>query len=244
MADKISDTYILSIDFFYDFLAFLNYIFKQPIKRTLTGNISRYDISALSDIFRNGERLKFMDEEKRWPVRSENEVTYLTQIKITAEMLQLIYKRKKELRLSKNGNAFLFHLQPQFQYRAMVLSYWYQVNWEYFTSRQNESVFQKNLNYILKYFLSQRDKWIEFRPFCQSLKDYFHLENQYMHDQSDPDFNIRLDVHYDLIERNLKLFGCVETEEAKDELGIDDIIRFRSTAVGLWVYEEALKQPF
>jgi len=240
--NSITEQRLLSVDFFTDFLSFLRYCSHTPIKKTATSNISRADIAALSDLFRNGARLKFMDEEKRWPVRTETEVPYLTQIKFIAEALYLTYNRKGELRLSKNGGAYLESLTLHQQYRAMVFAYWNKINWEYFTPRSTLHVYQQNLNYILDYLISRKNEWIDFTSFYRSLKDYFQTHTTQAYEHSDPDFDARLDVQYGVIERNFKLFGCVETEEAKDDFGITTIGRFRSTDIGLWIFTERLNE--
>lgn len=241
-AINITNDQILAVDYFYDFITFIKYLSSQSIQRTITGNISRFDIEALSDLFKNGERLKYLNREMGWKVRSENDVMYLQQIKVTAEVMYLTYKRKNRLLLSKSGRYFLANLEPKMQYEQMVLWFWNRVNWEYTSPGRSTAVIQNNQRSIWRSLYHKNNEWINFKTFCLALKDYLGLKVQ-VDNNINSDFDLMLDVRYGLFERNLKLFGCVETEMTKDEYGFDEIKQFRSTAIGLYMYREGLK-PF
>lgn len=233
----------LSIDYFYDFLQFLQYVDHKGCARTVTGNISRKSIDELSRVFRNGKQLQFMDEEMKWKVRSENECYYLNQIRVTAEAMYCIYKRKNNFFLSKNGKGFLTTLEPYQQHEHMVLWFWNRVNWKYFSPGKMTSVLQKNQIFIWNYLLQKSEDWIDFSVFCQSLKTYFHQEDTYNHSYN-ADHELHLDIQYGLLERNLKRFGCVEADYQNGENIWDKkLIRFRSTNLGLHLYAKGI-QPF
>jgi len=234
---------VLSVDYFYDFLQFLHYVDQGGCARTATGNISRKSINDLSHVFRNGKQLQFMDEKMKWKVRSENECYYLNQIRITAEAMYCIYKRKNNFFLSKNGKGFLINIEPYQQYEHMVLWFWNRVNWEYFSPGKMTSVLQKNQMFIWNYLLQKSEEWIDFSVFCQSLKTYFHQEDIY-NQSYDPNHELHLDIQYGLLERNLKRFGCIEADYQKSENIWDrKLVRFRSTKLGIKLYAKGI-QPF
>ncbi len=128
--DPNTDPY--SIPFFHDFMLFLGRLKERQIKRTVTGTISLIDIQSLLTQFNQQERI---EEYKKygWHLRREEELQFLTQIKIIAEVMYLTYNRKGFLYLSKNGQGFLKNINSLTQYQNMVLHYWYRVNWGYFT---------------------------------------------------------------------------------------------------------------
>lgn len=243
----------LAVDYFSDFLQFLNSIKEKPIQRTATGNITLAEIAALSQKFRQGKQLQFLDEKMGWKIRTETECQYLHQMRVTAECMYIIYKRRGQFLLSKHGKAYLENLKPTEQYDQMILWFWNRVNWEYFSPGRVTAVLQKHQHDIWKSLFQAGDSWIEFKPFCQALKLYLRLEDFYKSDQQyehaegyDPNFSLYLDIRYGLIERNLKRFGCVETVLEKGQGKYDwhdEIIRFRSTNLGLRLYELGL-EPF
>lgn len=245
--DKDYDKDIEEVDFFQDFITFLHYLEKQPIKRTITGNISLNDIANLQPLFR--EQKVFTEHKKYgWSIRTETEIEFLTQIKIIAEVMHLTYKRKNKLLLSKNGKAFLQNLEPVSQYKNMVLSYWREVSWSYIHPGrfiQEEAIadiFQYEQNLFWDTLLKNGDKWIDFVTFCKSLKEYLHLGKFYEDAYGMDDFELMLDIEYGLIERNIGRFGCVESEWGMGDHGIKRIMRFRPTNLGLWMFSEALNR--
>lgn len=65
---EITDNQVLAVDYFHDFLEFVKYLREKPILRTATGNISKAEIEALSKVFRQGEKLIFIEKEFGWKV--------------------------------------------------------------------------------------------------------------------------------------------------------------------------------
>src|SRR3990167_2646818 len=89
---------VINNNFFHDFIVFLKYLEQKPIKRTVTGNISLADIFSLQKQFHQQE---IFSEYKKynWNIRSERQIEFLSKIKIIAESMRLIYKRKGYLML-------------------------------------------------------------------------------------------------------------------------------------------------
>jgi len=227
-------------DFFHDFFVFLKYLEQKPIKRTITGNISLADISALQKQFRQQRVFKEF-KEYGWKINSERVVEFLTQIKTIAEVMYVTYKRKDKLLLSKNGKSYLHDIDSLTQYWNMVLHYWNRVNWEYFNPSPEINrvsvinVLQKNQVIVWNAFLRKGNQWLDFEAFCQTLKVHFKLDDYY---KNLDDFSYYLDIEYGIFKRNLLLFGCIECEEEKDKYDFERIIRFRPTKLGLYMFEK------
>ena len=238
------------VDFFHDFILFLKHLQKQPIKRTLTGKISLSDIKSLILKFKQQETIEEF-QHFGWKLRREEELEFLEQIKIIAEMMSVTYKRKGYYGLSKKGKAFLTKLKPIEQYRDMVLHFWYKVNWGYF-SRIGKDIngvnlaekLQQHQNLIWKTLLAKGTDWLDYKLFCQSLSDYLHLDDYFINtyaqnNKEDPDFD------YELFYKNIVRFGCVELEVKHGKTKWDKkIVRFRSTNLGLYAYHKALTENF
>ncbi len=251
------DTYSLtaeeveSIDFFHDFMAFLHRLYEQPIRRTSTGNISLKDIQPLLEKLKTTK--EHIDDYKKhgWRLHTEDELKTLQQIKILSEMMHLTYKRKGKLFLSKNGQGFLKNLTPIEQYKQMILYYWYRVNWDYFSGMRRVdsvsliNVLQENQNKIWHSLLNKDTQWIDYKKFCFSLRDYFHLQPFLEHPTFEPDDELFSDIEYALFGKNLLLFNCVEVEEAPGKYDWQtEIVRFRSTRIGLYLYQKALYENY
>lgn len=72
-AFEISNEQVLEVDYYYDFMQFLEYVLKNGIKRTATGNISLNNINELSKRFKNGKALEFLDEYGGGPESFNNQ---------------------------------------------------------------------------------------------------------------------------------------------------------------------------
>lgn len=231
-------------NFFVDFIAYLQYIEKQPIGMTATGMISISKITPLLDSFKQRDRFDDFDKFG-WKMRQEHDLEFLSQIKIIAEVMNVTYKRKGEIRLSKNGHGYLHNIDPLTQYINMVLFYWNRVNWEYFSpSREvnRETVIgtlQKNQKIIWTMFGQNTNEWIDFKIMADRLRDILNLKRFYT-GEFDTDFSCYLNIRYGLFWKNLVLFGCVEVEEKEDENKIIDISRFRITTLGESMFSKGL----
>lgn len=231
-----ADDAIESIDFYHDFIAFLRRLNNLPIKRTLTGNISLKDIeSLLKDLKTTRKRISEY-KEFGWKLRTEQELQTLEQIKILSEVMRLTYKRKGKLYLSKNGREFLKNLAPIQQYKQMILHYWHSVNWDFFYERRRikgltlNDILQDNQDKIWQALLYKGTQWIDYQKFCLALRDYFHLEPFFENPFFDPEKELFTNIEISLFTKNLLLFNCVELEKN----------RFRSTQVGLYLYQKML----
>lgn len=238
---EINDDQVLMVDYFHDFLEFLKSVSQKPIRRTTTGNISLAEIANLSKTFRQGKQLLFLNEEYGWKVRSEMDCQYLHQIRVTAEVMHLIYKRRDTFRLSKNGLGYLSNIGPVDQYQGMILWFWNRVNWQYFDPDKTTKVLQGNQTFIWQNLLRAGNEWLEFKPFCQALKISLGLDRFYEKEELDPDFMLYLNIRHGLL-KYLILFGCVEIETKKGEHSWqDELVRFRSTNLGLHLYKAGLE---
>ncbi len=244
----ISEEEVQAVDFFHDFIIYLSYLDNNPIKRTITGNISLKDIQEMSKLFREQE---VFEEYKKfgWKITTEPQIQFLTQIKIIAEVMRLTYKRKGKVLLSKNGKGYLQNINATTQYWSMVLYFWKRVNWTYFTPTKevNElsvvDILQEKQNIIWQALLKKGENWIDFSVLCQTLKNYFHL-HPYYYDETHGGFFLHLDMELALIKRNLALFGCIEYEEEKTEHMLERIIRIKPTKIGLFMFSKALYESY
>lgn len=248
---SITNKNVESIDFFHDFIAFLKRLEQRPIKRTVTGNISLRDIESLFSQLKTTRPIIKEYNEFGWRLQSEDDLQTLKQIKIIAEVMYLTYKRKRLLLLTKNGQRFIKNLAAIQQCTEMVLHYWYRVNWDYFTygrvangTTLNE-VLQKNQSKLWQSLLHKGNTWIEYRKFCNALRDYFNLQPFLESPYSDPDDELYSDIHFNLFRKNLLLFGCVEIEEGRGKYEWQkEIVRFRPTPLGLYVFYKALYENY
>lgn len=248
---SVPNTSPYTVPFFHDFMLVLMRLDKQPIKRTVTGNISLSDIKELLQQFKQQERI---EEYKKygWHLRREEELQFLTQIKIIAEVMYLTYNRKGFLHLSNSGKAYLKNIEPLIQYQNMVLHYWFRVNWGYFTSGGrviSEMNFAEKLQHVqkdvLRALLKKGEIWQDYKQFCLSLRDYFQLA-PYIRDSYDTEHNLFFHICLILFDRNLLQLGCVEVmEEANKKNHWDkNIIKFRPTQLGLYVFHKALFENY
>ncbi|MGI8420276.1 MAG: hypothetical protein ACR2LN_06590 [Candidatus Levyibacteriota bacterium] len=247
----INNAQVQSIDFFHDFIAFLNWLSEKPIKRTITGNISLRDIGLLLPQLRTIQSV--IDDHKKfnWRLHSEQELQTLTQIKVIAGNMYLIYRRKGTILLSKNGRGFLTNLSPVQQYEQMVLNYWYQVNWEYFTPSKTvkgqtlSELLQKKQNYFWSLFLQKGEQWIDYEKFCKTTRDYFNLHEYFDDAYLGADYELYSDIDFTLFYKNLVLFGCVETEVTSTQREWERKIKqFHSTPVGLNLFNKAVHENY
>ncbi|NTU46504.1 hypothetical protein HGA88_02665 [Candidatus Roizmanbacteria bacterium] len=240
--DKLLLQAIDNNDFFHDFIVFLKYLEEQPIKRTVTGNISLADIAALQKRFRQ-QRIFEQFKEFNWKINSERVVEFLTQIKIIAEAMYVTYKRRDKLILSKNGRGYLHNIDATTQYLNMVIHYWKRVNWDYFSPSPYKekisvmNILQENQDIIWEAISRKGEEWIDFDTFCHTLKAYFHLDTFY---NKDNEYSYHLDIEYGLLKKNLVRFGCVEFKEEADKYNFKRIVQFRATKLGLFVFQSRL----
>lgn len=243
-ATKSPDPY--QIPFFFDFMLFLKYLEEHPIKRTAKGNISLYDIQQLKPLLK--EQNKLQEHEKYgWKITSESNLQFLTQIKIIASSLYLTYNRKGKLFLSKNGSGFLHNIDELTQYKNTVITYWKDINWEYFEYGSGIQPLQNKQNTIWQLLLKKGTDWIDFKTFCQILRLGLSLKYN-IPDKSDFDddtlyFTLYIDIYYGLFYRNLERFGCVEVLKKERNPGLDEPYSFRCTEIGLYMFKEALLNP-
>lgn len=238
-----------TVPFFHDFILFLKRLEQKPIRKTKAGNISLTDIQDFLTQCKQQERI---EEFKKygWSLRREEELDFLTQIKIIAGVMYLTYNRKDYLKLSKSGRGFLHNIDSTMQYSAMVLHYWYRVNWGYFTfgreiqGKSIESILQNNQTIIWKALLEKGSYWHDYRTFCFSLRDYFNL-HKHVADEHDEEYELLSEIHHVLFRKNLLRFGCVEAEEKKYKYDWHtEISRFRPTELGLRVFHKAVCENY
>ena len=238
-----------AVPFFHDFMLFLTRLSKQPVKQTATGAISLTDIRSLLPVFKQQETIKQF-KEYGWHLRREEELEFLTQIKIISELMHLIYKRKGYLHLSKNGKGFLNNLDPLDQYTNMVMYYWYRVNWGYFSHglRINDLNLAERLQqvqyHIWEALLSNGVNWQNYKSFCISLKEYFKLGPYFARDL-DIEYDMMFEINMALFRRNLIRLGCVEIVEKSFKYDWHlEIVKFRPTKLGLHVLSKALYENY
>lgn len=240
-----------SVDFFHDFIVFLKHLKKHPIQRTLIlGNISLHDITNLKQQFLYSTHTDEVRKEMDWQIRVEDDVEYLTQMKIIAEVMHLTYKRRRQLILSKNGSGYLDRLRPLEQYTEMVLHFWYRANWAYFNlgkeirGRTLTEILQDYQNNIWQIFLKNGEAWMDYRGFCLALETHLNLYEYFKDEYGDPQDNLLFDINLSLFRKNLLRFGIIEVEEGQKEKWKLNIKRFRPTPLGLHVFKKALCHNF
>jgi len=237
------------VAFFYDFMLFLNRLVEKPIKRTVTGAISLTDIKELLEKFKQQDRIQ---EYKKygWHLRREEELQFLVQMKIIAEVMYLTHKRKGYLYLSKSGKRLLKNIDTLTQYQNIVLNYWHRVNWEYFTSGKEvrdetlAKVLQNNQGSIWKALYTKGTEWIDYEKFCFSLLSYFRLDS-FLDNFHDKRHDLLFHIDLILFRRNLERLGCVEVEKKRGKYDFDkEIVRFHPTSLGLTAFHKALYEDF
>ena len=245
----VTNAEVNSIPFFHDFIIYLKYLEEKPIKLTATGNISLKDIHELSKRFKEQE---VFEEFKHfgWKITTEPQIQFLHQIKIIAKVMRLTYKNKSALSITKNGKEFLRNLSPLEQFKEMVLHYWHQVNWDYFTpTREIYGIsFTQRLQDVQESIwhalLNKGANWLDYSEFCKSVNLYFNF-TPYFEDYpyATPEEELKSEIRHVLFRRNLVLFGCVEIEE-KGKKWDAEIVRFRTTQPGLYVFQKALYESY
>lgn len=240
----------IKFPFFLILCFFLKRLNKKPIKRTLTGAISLSDIQDLIAEFKEQEQ--FEDYRKfSWRIHRADEFQFLQQIELIAEAMFLTYKRKGLLLLSKNGQGFVNNLESSDQFREMVLHYWYRFNWGYFfyfgkeINGQNlAEALQKHRKIIWKALLSKGVDWSDYKRFCQALYSRFHLED-FFKGETDLENKLQREIEWALFRYNLCQFGLIEIEEEQGKSKRDNqIVRFRSTPLGIYIFDKALNENY
>lgn len=238
------------IDFYHDFILFLKRLQIKPIKRTLTGTISLSDIKPLLGKFKDQRMIKEY-QKHGWKLRRDEELDFLEQIKAISEAMFLVYKRKKFLKLSKNGKGYLNNLVPIKQYEGMILHFWYKVNWGYFSLGKTikgvnlAEKLQQHQDLIWKALFIKGTDWIDYALFCQSLTDYLHLNEYFDSLYNNIKDEMLSDIRHALFRKNLIRMGCVEIEKKQDKnKWSSQIIRFKSTNLGLYAYHKALYKNY
>lgn len=241
----ITDTDVLAVDFFHDFLTFLALLKQHPIRRTATGNISLKAIDALLEKLKTVQPMRQHTKDMGWRLQREDEIQPLHMIRILADIMQLTRKSRDKLLLTKNGQAFLTNLPPTDQYKQLIQHYWYKANWPYFSAlgwvKENKIKFcetlQRNQATIWQMLLQKNTEWIEFQSFCESLRKSISLEPFLQESYSEPEDILSRYIDHILFQNNLLLFGCVEVETKQGKYDWEkDIVAFRSTKVGLAMY--------
>jgi hypothetical protein len=244
----VTDENIKKIDFYHDFITYLTRIQKNPIKRTATGNISLTDIKDIIGILKTARETIKEHREYNWTMRAENHLQSLTQIKITAHIMRLTQNRKGRIHLTKKGENYLTDLSPLRQYEQIVLTYWREVNWDYFSYNPevNEDtacmILQDNQENIWNSLLRKGQVWTEYLKFCDALTEYFHL-HQFLNDHYlDTDPYVKYyNIEHDLFQKNLLLFNCIQAEfEQSKKNRTPRLLRFKPTPLGLHLFTRAI----
>lgn len=239
---SITDNDMLAVDFFHDFIAFLKRLKDRPIKRTLTGNISLKDIEALLQELKTVQSIVREFYDMKWRLRSEDEIRPLRTIKVLAAIINLTRKNRDKLLLTKNGQEYLTKLSPVDQFKQLLQNYWYRFNWQYFAGFSEKQqtfaqILQMNQGYIWKKLSEKENEWIDYKTFCQTLRDEFNLRQFLEEPYSKPEETLYRRIQHILFEDNLVLFGCVETQTEQGKYKWEKVItRFRSTKIGLAMY--------
>lgn len=228
---------VMKVDFFHDFLLFLNSLKEDPVKLTATGNLS---IKSLEPLLKKLKTLKPIfkrNEEYGWKLRTEDEVRSLHLIRIMTDLMHLAYKKHDKLLISKNGKAFLTNLNRVDQFKQLFDYYKNRFNWAYYSYFKNDELLTKALQRqqerIWKLLKSNGAEWVDFKTFCKTLNEDLQLQ-QYLNDPySTPEEVLYSRIKSDLFYDPLALFGCVELETKEIDKWSEEIIRFRLTKIGL-----------
>ena len=244
--DLIAD--IKDVVFFQDFLAFLRYLERQPISKTVKGNISRKDIVSLADTMKCIKDRIAEYSKYDWKIVGEWQLKDIDKIKKIAEVMFLTYNRKEKLLLSKNGRGYINHNDRLIQYKEMVLHYFERLSWDYFHPSMDTrnsipflDVLQASQNILWRIFLSNGTKWIEFKQFQETLINNFCIDDCI---DSEDTYNgaYQADIEHGFL-RPLLEFGCIdtETEVISQRLEFTRITKFRPTNLGLYIFREEVE---
>lgn len=240
---SLTDGDVLAVDFFHDFLAFLNRLKERPIKRTEIGNVSLKDIEPLLQTLKTVKPVLDHTKEMGWKVRTEHEILTLNLIRIVADIMHLTYKKHDKLLLSKNGKGFLDKLAPVDQFSQLFDYYRQRLNWAYYTSFTEKqevlaNLLQKQQDHVWRLLAEKGTEWIDYQTFCKRLRDELGLKPFLQESYSTPEEILDRRINTILFSRILALFGCVELETKQIDKWNTAIIRFRLTKIGQAMLQE------
>lgn len=153
----------MEIDFFTDFLIFLKEAETRDLELTQMGNLKLKEINFFGETFKHDIYCRDDKGSIMWPIRSEEEVYYLQRIRQISSVMNLLYKRKGKLKLSKNGKRFL-GLEINDQYEQLVWWYCNRCKWDFGYCTLNKyfipipEIMQRNQALIWEYCLKNNDK--------------------------------------------------------------------------------------
>lgn len=242
---SLTDEEVLAVDFFHDFLAFLNRLKGHPIKRTAAGNVSLNDIEPLLRTLKTVQPILGHEKETGWKLRREDEILPLHLIKIMADIMHLTYKKHDKLLLSKNGLAFLEKLSPVEKFSQLFQHYRQQLNWAYYVSLTEKQealaqLLQVQQDHIWQLLKTEGTEWIDYKTFCKILRDGLRLQPLLEELYSNPEEILYRRINTILFSRILTLFECVELKTKQIDKWEEVITSFRSTKIGLVLYEQSL----
>jgi hypothetical protein len=243
--DYLTKTAQINI-FFQDFLCFLKLLESRPLGLTQTGNLQIKEIDLLGKLFKHD--MYFRDKKGKivFKTRSEWDYKYLLWIRQIVSVMNLSYKRKSKLYLSKNGKGYLNNIDIAVQYEQMILWFLNRCSWAYLHPREGYNkmviadVLQDNKEYIFQYLLQEGYNWINFKKFAKGLTDYFNLSitDIYGNEQEDSVF---LTIEF-LID-DFEELGLIESQKEKSKSSFKRIIFFKPVKIGLYIFNKAL-EPF
>ncbi len=232
----LTENDVLRVDFFHDFLFFLNLLKEHPIKLTATGNLSLKNINPFLKRCKTLQPVFKSFEEHGWTIRKEEELGSLHVLRIMTDIMHLTYKRHNTLLLSKNGKAFLENLTRVDQFRQVFDYYRHRCNWAYYAITENDSLLAKRLQgdqkHICRILKDQGTEWVEYVSFCKKLNEELNLQPFLVASYATPEEILDRRIHDTLFTKFLSLFGCVELETKQIDQWRTDIIRFRLTKIG------------
>lgn len=237
--------------FFNDFISYLKELEKKPIELTTTGsgNIKRKEIERLGGIFKNDiyENRRDRKGEIMFRTITEDEFPYIQWIRQITEVMCLIYKRKGEIKLSKNGKAFLEKLEENYQFEQMVWHYLFRADWRYINYADDQLVvkMQKYQFDIWSQLLNnyhQENMWLDAAHFCLAVENMLLPAKKQR--SSVEMFEIqdhRRFIITKAVIKMLKTFDLAEVIEVENNYWDKDIEAFRLTELGAYILEKAGK---
>ncbi len=232
---------INQIDFFHDFMLFMHTLSKRPLTLTKTGSLQLKEINYFGSIFRHDIYHRDEHGQILFAIRTEYEASYLFRIRLLAETKYLTYRRRGELRLSKNGLWFVTKIDALTQYEQILQWYFNRGRWSAihpFTDTHNQyiaDILQNGQQQIWSYLVAKGNEWINLTKFLSGLATFFKLSAK--GDTVIPDFTLRKIERITV--KDLRMYNLIEYPDVSDKT-----VSFRLTELGNYILHKIVTELF
>ncbi len=229
---------------FQDFLSFLQLLRERSLELTQTGNLRLKEIDAVHDVCQHDFFPRDKNGELLFSIRSEDDLVYLQHLRQLAYANRFTSKRKRKLRLSKDGREFL-QLSIEKQFLLVIEAQLFSCNWQYlfpFGGRREEvlEIIQDQAISFLKLLLENAaDKWYELTQMTEDLAQKLDIEPAIREGYSgDEDLLTNALVWLaKVIFKNFDLVSLKTKKEKKLSYTFTEIEKIKLTSIGKYALE-------